>query len=112
MAYQRCFLVTLLLDNVCKRQVIHNDMTQKSITYGNSSCMLCHLCQTAVPLTCGISVSLATFSVSVMDVLALLSRFITYNLFTIEVWPLCLFIALNNSLAINMIQNDVLHQGL
>src|ERR1043165_2130671 len=58
----------------------------------------------AVPHTCGISVSLATFSVSVMDVLALLSRFITYNLFTIEVWPLCLFIALNNSLAINMIQ--------
>ena len=26
------FLVTLLLENVCKRQVIRNHMTQKSIT--------------------------------------------------------------------------------
>src|SRR3990170_4471082 len=72
----------------CKCQMIQNQTTSKSIImeflhagFSNvTKCSATHMCY---------CFSLATFSVSVMDVQFLSSIFITYILFTIGVWPFC-----------------------
>ena len=109
MAYQRCFS-HITLDNVCKRQVIHNHMTQKSITYGNL-----HACYvTCDKLQCHTLVVFLSVLRSLASVLWMFSIIIKiHNIPPIHnrSMTFMLFIALNNSLATNMIQNDVLHQG-
>ena len=110
MAYQRCFS-QITLDNVCKRQVIHNHMTQKSITYGNL-----HACYvTCDKLQCHTLVVFLSVLRRLVSVLWMFNIIIKiHNIQPIHNRSMAfiLFITLNNSLAINMIQKMMfLQQG-
>ena len=98
--------VTLLQDKICKRKVIHNHMTQKSITME-----ILHACYvTCDKLQCH---TLVVFLLVLRRLASVLWMFCIiikiHNIQPIHNGSMAfiLFITLNNFLATNMIQNDV-----